>query len=286
MYTNNLLTDNTEYEFMTFGENEYPIRKEEVPFNIKHNTIINLYNPNPLPILEISKIGTVELCEGLNIDVYGDVMDTWFLGSDIAKMLDYKQFPDGSYDVNAMIRQLDSRFVQTFKIVNQDTSTTISGRSLMGNPNRLFINETGLYIKLGNSRKQQAQNYMIMISDTLMSIRQRVGQLAFNSSTFDRYEKINNLFIDSRISRNKIKEYIYEELGIVFENDFEFFKFLEDANFVKLNDKNLIIDYNKKLIHCIKNDFGDGNIFYIPDQFKYDGVIKMDQYISSLSYNK
>ena len=275
------------YEIITFGEENYPTKKEDIPFDFMYQNVCCLYNPQPAPpVIEISRIGSVKLCEGLIIDVYGDVNNVWFLGSDVARMIDYKQFKNGSYDVNDMVKNMEPYMVAEFRVVNLDTALSGNSTGTSFNTNRIFINEHGLYSKLASSRKPEAKEYSKMIYDTLSKIRRRTGQLAFTENTFDRYEKINNLFTDSRISKKKINNYIFDELGITFENDFEFFKFLEDAGFVKLNDKGLVIDYDNKLIHCVKTDFGDGNIFYIPDQFKYDGVIKMDQYISSLQFSE
>ena len=128
------------YEGITFGEENKPTEMNLIPFNDRYDLQRSVYNPQT--IIEISKIGRVELFEGLEIDVYGDINNTWFLGSDVARLIDYSQLKDGSYDVPNMTRNMDDNMLCLFKVVN-DSSMTLSHRTpnLGGNPNKLFINE-------------------------------------------------------------------------------------------------------------------------------------------------
>ena len=96
------------YEGITFGEEKQPVEFNSIPFNDRYELQRTIYNPDT--ILEIDKIGRVELFEGLEIDVYGDINNTWFLGSDVARLIDYRQIRDDTYDVNDMVKKYRSKY--------------------------------------------------------------------------------------------------------------------------------------------------------------------------------
>ena len=170
-------------------------------------------------------------------------------------------------------------------LLNYNT-TALSGRtSLNGNPNKLFINEIGLYTKLASSRKLEARKYMIMIFERLRAIRMVTGELAFTHNTYEQFDEINSLFRDSRVGKNKILELIEKRTGAKFEegeDDLKYFKLLSDAGLVTLDEEGLIVDYDNRCIRCVENNVL-GKHFFTPDYFKYDGVMMMNQYLNSLS---
>ena len=156
--------------------------------------------------------------------------------------------------------------------------------NLGGNPNKLFINEIGLYTKLASSRKLEARKYMIMIFERLRAIRMVTGELAFTHNTYEQFDEINSLFRDSRVGKNKILELIEKRTGAKFEegeDDLKYFKLLSDAGLVTLDEEGLIIGYDNRCIRCVENNVL-GKHFFTPDYFKYDGVMMMNQYLNSL----
>ena len=268
------------YEGMTFGEEKQPVEFNSIPFNDRYELQRTIYNPDT--ILEIDKIGRVELFEGLEIDVYGDINNTWFLGSDVARLIDYTEVRPGTYDVRAMLKNMDQTMVCTFRDNCSTLSTTNIGK---GNPDKLFINEIGLYTKLASSRKLEARKYMIMIFERLRAIRMVTGELAFTHNTYEQFDEINSLFRDSRVGKNKILELIEKRTGAKFEegeDDLKYFKLLSDAGLVTLDDEGLIVNYDNRCIRCVENNVL-GKHFFTPDYFKYDGVMMMNQYLNSLS---
>ena len=270
------------YEGITFGEENKPTEMNLIPFNDRYDLQRSVYNPQT--IIEISKIGRVELFEGLEIDVYGDINNTWFLGSDVARLIDYTEVRPGTYDVRAMLKNMDQTMVCTFRDSCSTLSTTTP--NLGGNPDKLFINEIGLYTKLASSRKPEARKYMIMIFERLRAIRMVTGALAFTHNTYQQFDEINSLFRDSRVGKNKVLELIEQRTGAKFEDggdDLNYFKFLSDAGLVTLDEEGLIIDYDNKCIRCIENNLL-GKHFYTPDYFKYDGVVLVNQYLNSLNF--
>lgn len=270
------------YEGMTFGEENKPTEMNLIPFNDRYDLQRSVYNPQT--IIEISKIGRVELFEGLEIDVYGDINNTWFLGSDVARLIDYTEVRPGVYDVRDMTKNLDQNMICIFRDSCSALSTTTS--NLGGNPNKLFINEIGLYTKLASSRKLEARKYMIMIFERLRAIRMVTGELAFTHNTYQQFDEINSLFRDSRVGKNKVLELIEQRTGSKFEDgddDLNYFKFLSDAGLVTLDEEGLIVDYDNKCIRCIENNLL-GKHFYTPDYFKYDGILLINQYLNSLNF--
>lgn len=270
------------YEGMTFGEENKPTEMNLIPFNDRYDLQRSVYNPQT--IMEISKIGRVELFEGLEIDVYGDINNTWFLGSDVARLIDYTEVRPGTYDVRAMLKNMDQTMVCTFRDSCSTLSTTTP--NLGGNPDKLFINEIGLYTKLASSRKLEARKYMIMIFERLRAIRMVTGELAFTHNTYQQFDEINSLFRDSRVGKNKVLELIEQRTGSKFEDgddDLNYFKFLSDAGLVTLDEEGLIVDYDNKCIRCIENNLL-GKHFYTPDYFKYDGILLINQYLNSLNF--
>ena len=270
------------YEGITFGEENKPVEFNSISFNDRYDLQRSVYNPQT--IIEISKIGRVELFEGLEIDVYGDINNTWFLGSDVARLIDYTEVRPGTYDVRAMLKNMDQTMVCTFRDSCSTLSTTTP--NLGGNPDKLFINEIGLYTKLASSRKLEARKYMIMIFERLRAIRMVTGELAFTHNTYQQFDEINSLFRDSRVGKNKVLELIEQRTGSKFEDgddDFNYFKFLSDAGLVTLDEEGLIIDYDNKCIRCIENNLL-GKHFFTPDYFKYDGVVLVNQYLNSLNF--
>ena len=255
-----------------------------IPFNDRYDLQRSVYNPQT--IIEISKIGRVELFEGLEIDVYGDINNTWFLGSDVARLIDYVQLKDGSYNVSDMTKSLDDSMLCLFKVVTNSIALSDSIVNSVGNPDKLFINEIGLYTKLASSRKPEARKYMIMIFERLRAIRMVTGELAFTYNTYQQFDEINSLFRDSRVGKNKVLELIEQRTGSKFEDgddDLNYFKFLSDAGLVTLDEEGLIVDYDNKCIRCIENNLL-GKHFFTPDYFKYDGVVLVNQYLNSLNF--
>lgn len=270
------------YEGITFGEENKPVEFNSISFNDRYELQRSVYNSQT--VLEISRIGRVELFEGLEIDVYGDINNTWFLGSDVARLIDYTEVRPGTYDVRAMLKNMDQTMVCTFRDSCSTLSTTTP--NLGGNPDKLFINEIGLYTKLASSRKLEARKYMIMIFERLRAIRMVTGELAFTHNTYQQFDEINSLFRDSRVGKNKVLELIEQRTGSKFEDgddDLNYFKFLSDAGLVTLDEEGLIIDYDNKCIRCIENNLL-GKHFYTPDYFKYDGVVLVNQYLNSLNF--
>ena len=269
------------YEGITFGEENKPVEFNSISFNDRYDLQRSVYNSQT--VLEISRIGRVELFEGLEIDAYGDINNTWFLGTDVARLIDYKQVKPGVYDVKDMLKNTDPNTICIFRDISNALSVTTS---VGGNPNKLFINEIGLYTKLASSRKPEARKYMIMIFERLRAIRMVTGELAFTHNTFQQFNEINYLFRDSRVGKNKVLELVEQRTGTKFEDgddDLNYFKFLSDAGLVTLDEEGLIIDYDNKCIRCIENNLL-GKHFYTPDYFKYDGVVLVNQYLNSLNF--
>lgn len=95
--------------------------------------------------------------------VIKDDGEIWFVATDIAKVLEYRNAPD-------MVRNLDSDEISTTQIVR-----SASG----GNPNITIISESGLYSATLKCRKPEAKQFKKWVtSDVLPSIRKNGGYIA------------------------------------------------------------------------------------------------------------
>ena len=57
--------------------------------------------------------------------MYGDINNTWFLGSDVARLIDYTEVRPGVYDVRDMTKNLDQNMICIFRDSCSALSTTI-----------------------------------------------------------------------------------------------------------------------------------------------------------------
>lgn len=108
----------------------------------------------------------------------------WFLGADAAAALDYK-------DTDQAIRDnIDPED-------KQQMNTPSGGR---GNPNRWWINESGLYSLIFASKKPVAKKFKRWVtSDVLPSIRTKGGYISPHATLSQRQQLMNEISMDLEI---------------------------------------------------------------------------------------
>lgn len=112
---------------------------------------------------------------------------------------------------------------------------------------------------------------MISIYDTLSKIRKRNGEFLFTDKSYNLYELINKLLMkDSRIGYGKTIK-ILKSLGMSNLDEMSFRDILKDLNFLQLDERKFIINYDKSLI---------GYKIYVPVSFSYIGIQTLLQYFN------
>lgn len=104
--------------------------------------------------MEINKVGVI-CFDDRNLDVYRSLDNPIFKVSDIAKMIDYS---DGNSWKMSMCCEEDERLVLPIVVGGQRRSVN-------------FVNETGLYNILSQSRKPIARKWRRVIHDELINLR-------------------------------------------------------------------------------------------------------------------
>ena len=162
MYNDNIIpnTYKNGHEFITFGNKE-PFNFHLLSVEEQINTCYPLgFECGQLFIPYINKIGTVMLTGDLILNIYGSYKNVWFIGKEIAKLINYRQIREGTYDVNGMIKNLEP--YMKLKFVCKDDVKY--GHQ---NPLRLFINELGLYKIIFGSRKLESKDLMYSIYNSI-----------------------------------------------------------------------------------------------------------------------
>ena len=125
MYNELLTNQNQErlFEPITFDGRE-PDSLQNLPFYQQVN--LARYDEcvmmeNYVPVIE--KADTIRLTSNLTIDVYGDINEPWFLGQDVARIMDYKQPKQGVYDVNSLVNKLSEFDCSLFILHESGTHT-------------------------------------------------------------------------------------------------------------------------------------------------------------------
>ena len=106
----------------------------------------------------IEVVGTLEF-DNRKLDVYGDVNEPVFRGSDIAEMIDYSE---GNTWRLLELCEEDEKLTLPLVVAGQRRQTH-------------FVTETGLYNILSQSRKPIARKWRRVIHDELVRIRRERG---------------------------------------------------------------------------------------------------------------
>ena len=129
--------------------------------------------------MELSVFNNEKFGEIRSMMIDGEV---WFVASDIARILEYRNAPD-------MTRYLD----------DDEVNTTLIKRSKRGNPNVTIINESGLYHAVIISRKDSAKAFRKWVtSEVLPSIR-KTGSYDITKKHSDEYKKVREQSKNTRI---------------------------------------------------------------------------------------
>ena len=269
MEMNNQLQQNEErlFEFITFDGSE-PDTLDQLPFY--EQTKMMTYDPYILGnfVPTIPKVGTIDLTPNLSIDVYGDINSPWFLGQDVARIMDYMQTKPGVYNVSHLIQKLDNCNYSNFNVYECGIHSrdTISEFSRI--QQKLFISEAGIYKLFAVSRKPHVQEYFNVLLGTLQEVRMSTNEYLITDNTLKLLKLRKKMGNNSKYSMNTVIATIEEIYGVTLTSR-DLFHILENTDIIKTDEEGKIVSYDNRMITCLPYQLkNDDNEYYTTHQFK------------------
>lgn len=158
-----------------------------------NNTVAEVKKSNQatqeVKIFSNEKFGTIR--------TLGDANEPWFCLTDVCKALDLSN----PSKVKASLREKDC------KIVNlNNTITSSEGIIEAGNPNKNFVNESGLYQVIFQSRKKEAVEFRHWVTDEVLPMIRKTG-MYLTEDTKDKLSNSNDEAIKELIAKyDEVKE--------------------------------------------------------------------------------
>ena len=133
-----------------------------------------------------------------------DEGNKWFCLADVCSILGIKN----PWDV---AKRIPDPHLDTIE-VGLNTSVTTSGVPITQNIPMNFVNEAGLYLAIGNSRKPEAKEFMVWVFGTVLPELNKKGYYIMDNKPKDEviediYREIYNIKNDMRYSENINKVY-------------------------------------------------------------------------------
>ena len=127
--------------------------------------IVEKVNPEAVSLAAVKKEILVPLTTinfyGYELSVYGTAENPLFVASEVAKMIDYGKTASGSYDVNSMVRTVDSEEKEV-RLIMAPNGKTLS---------TTLLTEDGFYEVLLQSRKPVAKEVKKKVKEVLKALR-------------------------------------------------------------------------------------------------------------------
>lgn len=267
------------FEPITFDGRE-PDSLQRLPFYQQVNlTRYDEYlDQNYVPM--INKVDNIRLTEDISIDVYGDINEPWFLGQDVARIMDYKQVRTGVYDVHDLINKLYPVDYCTFDVYEGCNGTIVTTSKYARNTQqKIFVSEAGIYKLFAVSRKPHVKKYYDIIIHTLQNIRRGTNEYIVTENTYFITQFRNNTTINSRCSIGGLINGVYKTYGIELDL-IEVNKVAAGSGIIELDEQGHITGYNKELVKCnpYHNNINEP-VFYTIDYFKSGSLELIGSYI-------
>ena len=280
---NNLLNQNQEeklFEPITFDGSE-PDSLQQMPFyeqQIMRQSDPYLQQLNFMPTIQ--KVETINLTPNLSIDVYGDINSPWFLGQDVARIMDYSTTNTGSYNVSHLTMKLNEDNYKPFNVEEGDIHTmNITSKYAREKQQKLFINEAGIYKLFAVSRKPHVQEYFNVILGTLQEVRMSSNEYLVTENTLKLLKLRKKMGNNSKYSIATVISTIEEIYGVTLSNR-DLFNIAEATEIIKTDEEGKIISYDKRMITCLPYQLrNDDNEYYTIHQFKPASVDVIGTYV-------
>ena len=279
MNNNEFLTNQNQqeerlFEPITFDGRE-PDSLQQLPFYEQVNlTRYDEYTAqNYVP--EIDRVDNIRLTEDISIDVYGDINEPWFLGQDVARIMEYTD-----KNVSRLTQKLYVHDCRVF-IVHECELTTSNTTSKYTREmqQKIFVSEAGIYQLFAVSRKPHIKEYYDIIIHTLQNIRRTTNEYIVTENTYFITQFRNNTTINSRCSIGGLINGVYKTYGIELDL-IEVNKVAAGSGIIELDEQGHITGYNKELVKCnpYHNNINEP-VFYTIDYFKSGSLELIGSYI-------
>ena len=282
---NNLPNQNQEeklFEPITFDGSE-PDSLQQMPFyeqQMMRQTDTYLQQLNFMPTIQ--KVETINLTPNLSIDVYGDINSPWFLGQDVARVMEYSTTNSGSYNVSRLVENLPDYYYTNFNVYEGGMSNTHTPYL----QEKLFINESGIYKLFAVSRKPHVQEYFNVIVSTLQEVRMSSNEYLVTENTLKLLKLRKKMANNSKYSIATVISTIEEIYGVTLSTR-DLFNIAEATEIIKTDEEGKIISYDKRMITCLPYQLrNDDNEYYTIHQFKPASVDVIGTYVYNNLCNK
>ena len=230
----------------------------------------------------IQKVETINLTPNLSIDVYGDINSPWFLGQDVARVMEYSTTNSGSYNVSRLVENLPDYYYTNFNVYE-------GGMSITHTPylqEKIFINESGIYKLFAVSRKPHVQEYFNVIVSTLQEVRMSSNEYLVTENTLKLLKLRKKMGNKSKYSIATVISTIEEIYGVTLSTR-DLFNIAEATEIIKTDEQGKIISYDKRMITCLPYQLrNDDNEYYTMHQFKPASVDVIGTYVYNNLCNK
>lgn len=267
------------FEPITFDGRE-PDSLQQLPFYQQVN--LTRYDEylaqNYVPVID--RVDNIRLTEDISIDVYGDINEPWFLGQDIARIMDYTENKSGNPNVSQLILKLSPFDYCTFNVNGCDITTNYTTSKYARNTQqKIFVSEAGIYKLFAVSRKPHVKKYYDIIIHTLQNIRRGTNEYIVTENTYFITQFRNNTTINSRCSIGGLINGVYKTYGIELDL-IEVNKVAAGSGIIELDEQGHITGYNKELVKCnpYHNNINEP-VFYTIDYFKSGSLELIGSYI-------
>lgn len=230
----------------------------------------------------IQKVETINLTPNLSIDVYGDINSPWFLGQDVARVMEYSTTNSGSYNVSRLVENLPDYYYTNFNVYEGGMSNTHTPYL----QEKLFINESGIYKLFAVSRKPHVQEYFNVIVSTLQEVRMSSNEYLVTENTLKLLKLRKKMGNNSKYSIATVISTIEEIYGVTLSTR-DLFNITEATEIIKTDEEGKIISYDKRMITCLPYQLrNDDNEYYTIHQFKPASVDVIGTYVYNNLCNK
>ena len=193
---------------------------------------------------------------GKEFKVYGDFENPLFLAKDIANWIEYSEG-----NPSHMCSMVDeSEVVKLFCSINNGTKPTES----IGEANRLFLTEDGLYEVLMQSRKPIAKEFKKEVKTILKEVRKTGGYIATNENETDEEILAKAIIVANRTIERKNQKIAELETKITKDEPL-----VEFANKVAKSSDSIDIGDFSKVLHSEEIKIGRNTLFSWLRENKY-----------------
>ena len=270
------------FEPITFDGSK-PDSLQQMPFyeqQIMRQSDTYLQQLNFMPTIQ--KVETINLTPNLSIDVYGDINSPWFLGQDVARVMEYSTTNSGSYNVSRLVENLPDYYYTNFNVYEGGMSNTHTPYL----QEKLFINESGIYKLFAVSRKPHVQEYFNVIVSTLQEVRMSSNEYLVTENTLKLLKLRKKMGNNSKYSIATVISTIEEIYGVTLSTR-DLFNITEATEIIKTDEEGKIISYDKRMITCLPYQLrNDDNEYYTIHQFKPASVDVIGTYVYNNLCNK